>query len=123
MYLFLFDWIKKIIFISKFEKYKWVNITFYKIKYLDLYLFFDFLNFILVIIYLFINIYNSWYIYIYVTFYKYVMNRVVEKMKIFAADLTGLNCTNIHRETQVSVGFFTRFMFGLYRLSAGYHPA
>jgi len=32
-----------LIFINKFNKYKWINISFYKIKYLDIYLFFEFI--------------------------------------------------------------------------------
>jgi hypothetical protein len=39
---------KKIIFINKFRKHNWINISVYKIKYLDVHLSVSFFNFIFI---------------------------------------------------------------------------
>ena len=46
MFIFIIVWLnKKIILINKFSKYNQVNVTFYEIKYLDVYPFLDFFFF------------------------------------------------------------------------------
>jgi hypothetical protein len=51
VFIFIVVWLnKKIILINKSSKYNRVNITFYEIKYLDIYLFFNFFLFLFLII-------------------------------------------------------------------------